>query len=354
MVSAAGALTVALAIACLAASAWGVRLSIRLAHRTGVLDVPNVRSSHAVPTPRMGGVPMAASVLFAFGCWSFLSEAGGSFPDSLPGAILFALAMSALGFWDDLSGLSPLFRFLVQLICAGAILWGSARLFPAIPIGTAALPPALGVVAGSIWVVWLLNLYNFMDGIDGLAGGEAFLAACFFALVFVHHGETGWAAANLFVASAAMGFLLHNWPPARVFMGDAGSAFLGAFFGIQSVLAALTTRVPFPVLVLPFANFILDTTATLIRRMAHGEKWYRAHRSHCYQKMTTLGMSHRTVTVLELLAVVVSCAAAWIYMDSGPVGRIAIVTVLVAAFVAAGAIVSRKEKEQESKNPAVD
>src|SRR3989304_4869717 len=93
----------------------------------------------------------------------------------------------------------------------------------------------------------------------------------FFFLLFARYGESGWAVANLFVAAASMGFLVHNWPPARVFMGDAGSAFLGGFYGMQAVLAALTTSVPFVVLILPFANFILDTTVTLVRRILQGE-----------------------------------------------------------------------------------
>ena len=99
--------------------------------------------------------------------------------------------------------------------------------------------------AMAVSMVWMLNLYNFMDGIDGLAGGEAAVAASFFFLLFAWHGESGWAVTNLFIAAASMGFLVHNWPPARVFMGDAGSAFLGAFFGMQSVVASLVTPVPF-------------------------------------------------------------------------------------------------------------
>jgi UDP-N-acetylmuramyl pentapeptide phosphotransferase/UDP-N-acetylglucosamine-1-phosphate transferase len=164
------------------------------------------------------------------------------------------------------------------------------------------------ISASTVWIVWMLNLYNFMDGIDGLAGGEAALVSAFFFLLFARHGESGWAVANLLIAAAAAGFLVFNWPPAQVFMCDAGSAFLGAFYGMQSVVASFTTPIPFVVLILPFANFILDTTVTLLRRAWRGEKWYAPHRSHYYQRITGLGMSHRKVTVIELLAV--SCAAA--------------------------------------------
>jgi len=182
----------------------------------------------------------------------------------------------------------------------------------------------------------MLNLYNFMDGIDGLAGGEAAVASFFFFLVFAWYGQPGWAVANLVVAAASVGFLVHNWPPARIFMGDAGSAFLGAFYGMQSVTVALSTGVPFVVLVLPFVNFILDTTFTLFRRMAGGEKWYQAHRSHFYQRMTGLGMSHRKVTSIELLVVAVSCAAAAACIPVGPAARIAIVIAVATGIACIG------------------
>jgi UDP-N-acetylmuramyl pentapeptide phosphotransferase/UDP-N-acetylglucosamine-1-phosphate transferase len=188
----------------------------------------------------------------------------------------------------------------------------------------------------------MLNLYNFMAGIDGLAGGEAVVASLFFFLLFERYGESGWAVANFFIAAASMGFLIHNWPPARVFMGDTGSAFLGAFFGMQSIIAAITTPIPFPVLVLPFSNFILDTSSTLLRRVWGGEKWYLAHRSHYYQRMTNLGMSHRKVTVLELIAVAASCIAAAGYLRVGFIGRIVLIAVVLGNFIGFGSWVNKK------------
>jgi Fuc2NAc and GlcNAc transferase len=264
----------------------------------------------------MGGVPMAAAALLSFAAWAMLAASGALSAKTLTHTMIFALVMTILGFWDDLRSLSPLFRFLVQFVSAVLVFWRVSFLFPESLPGGLALPAAAWILGSSFWVVWMLNLYNFMDGIDGLAGGEAAVAGSFFFLVFAFQGETGWAAANLLVAAASIGFLVFNWPPARVFMGDAGSAFLGAFFGLQSVMAALTTPVPFPVLVIPFANFILDTTVTLIRRIWRGEKWYRPHRSHFYQRMTDLGMSHAKVTGCELISVFLSCMAASVYLDS--------------------------------------
>jgi Fuc2NAc and GlcNAc transferase len=344
VVQAFGPITLGLTAVSLAASTAGVWVSIRLARRMGMLDFPNERSSHTVPTPRMGGVPMVAAALLAFGCWAFIAT-GEVFPmKGLPSSTLFAFAMSVLGFWDDLSRLSPLTRFLFQLITAILFLWAWTGLFPTVPLWGVTLPQFLWLLTGAIWIVWMVNLYNFMDGIDGLAGGEAAVASSFFFLIFARYGESGWAVANLFVAAASMGFLVYNWPPARVFMGDAGSAFLGAFFGIQSVIAAITTPIPFPVLVLPFSNFILDTTFTLFRRMWRGEKWYLAHRSHFYQRMTNMGMSHKKVTLFELLSVIGACIAAEGYFAFGSMGRAAVVVGVLACAAVCGLWVTDKER----------
>lgn len=342
-------MTLGLAAVSLAVSACGVWFSIRLAHRFGVVDVPNERSSHNTPTARMGGVPMVAATVLAFGCWAFLAAGDVLSINGLPSVFLYALVMSVLGFWDDLSRLSPFFRFLVQFAGATLLLWASAGILPVISVGDIVLPVLILIPVGAFWTVWMLNLYNFMDGIDGIAGGEAAVASCFFFLIFAYYGETGWAVTNLFVATASIGFLIHNWPPARVFMGDAGSAFLGAFFGMQSVVAALLTPVPFLVLVLPFSNFIFDTTATLIRRIFRGERWYQAHRSHFYQRMTSLGMSHSKVTRVELISVVLSCVAATRYLQSSFPGRIATVAAVMTGFIAGGIWISRKERELESR-----
>jgi Fuc2NAc and GlcNAc transferase len=346
MVPALAPLTLGLAAASLAASAAGGAIAIRLAHRFGAVDVPNERSSHSVPTPRIGGVPMVAAAALAMACWGY--AAAGAIPPGkgLAPALLFALSMACLGFWDDLSGLSPRFRLPIQLSCAGAALWSAGSLFPGIVEGRANSLVLLGSVPAVLWIVWMVNLYNFMDGIDGLAGGQAVVSSSFFFLLFAWHGAPGWAAANIFVAAASAGFLFHNWPPARVFMGDTGSAFLGAFYGIQSVVASAATPVAFPVLVIPFAGFILDTSSTLLRRICRGERWTRAHRSHFYQRLTSVGLSHRRVTLMELAGAAVSCAGAAWFQFSGNAGRSMILAGLLAAYIAGEAWLSRAERRQ--------
>jgi Fuc2NAc and GlcNAc transferase len=349
MVQAFDSLTWGLAAVSLALSAAGVRLSIRIARRAGVMDIPNERSSHTLPTPRMGGVPMVVAAVSTF-CWWALSASGGNFPaGGIYGVMIFALGMSVLGFWDDLSSLSPFFRFVVQLSGAALILWTATGFLPISLRKTWMFPWWAWYPACAVWVVWMLNLYNFMDGIDGLAGGEAAVAALFFFLVFLRCGEPGWATANLCVAAASAGFLIFNWPPASVFMGDAGSAFLGSFFGMQSILAPMTTPAPFLVLVLPFANFILDATVTLAGRMWRREKWYEPHRRHFYQRMTGLGMSHAGVTAKELAAVLLSCAAAAIYLEyNNFFVRLASVYVVMAGLAMAGIRIRGMERERQA------
>jgi len=327
----------------LAASAAGVGVASRVARRIGVMDVPNERSSHSIPTPRMGGVPMVAAAALVFGGWIFLVAGRVNVRTGLPCAFLFALAMSVLGFIDDVRDLSPLVRFLFQAASATFALWTLVPPIPALSPGGWEIPKVAWIPVAVLFAVWMLNLYNFMDGIDGLAGGEAALASSFFFFVFAWYGEPGWAVANLIVAASSMGFLVHNWPPARIFMGDAGSAFLGGFYGMQSVVAALSTAVPFLVLVLPFANFILDTTFTLIRRMLAGEKWYQAHRSHFYQRMVGIGMSHGKVTSIELLVAAVSCAAAAGCIGADVRTRVALVAVVIVVISGAGCWVVRKD-----------
>ncbi len=339
----AGVLTFTLALLAFAVSAAGVRWSISVARRWNILDVPTERSSHSIPTPRIGGVPMVASAILCFA--AFVFAAGGVLPaKEVVGTVLFAFGISVLGFLDDLFDLSPLVRIVIQSALCVCCLW-VFRPLSSLPSDRGGEWIALSAAgAASVWCIWMVNLYNFMDGIDGLAGAEAAAASSFFFLLFAWEGEPAWAAANLMIAASASGFLVYNRPPARVFLGDSGSAFLGAFYGMQSVLAPVATGIPFIVLVLPFSNFILDTTFTLLRRMAAGEKWYRPHRSHVYQRMTSLGMSHRDVDRVEISAVAVSCLAAAAGMRVGVSMRCVLLAIVFIGLAAAGWYFLRKEE----------
>jgi len=288
---------------------------------------------------------MAAAALLGYWAWSSVTVGAHFFPIGVGIALSFAATMWILGFADDLYDLSALLRIVLQsTVCIFAIGFSFSLLPPTSWLGSGLSILSLAV-AGSIWCVWFLNLYNFMDGIDGLAGGEAAIASLFFFVLFAAEGKPEWAVANLLISASVLGFLAHNWPPARVFMGDAGSSFLGAFYGMQSLVAPAVTGIPFIVFVLPFANFVADTTFTLLRRIWLGEKWYLAHRSHIYQRMTDLGMSHRKVAILELIVAALSCAAAALCVRAGIFGRVVVAALLFAGLGAAGLSVIRKEND---------
>jgi len=333
----------ALAAFSLAASVLGVRLSIAAARRWGILDIPNGRSSHALPTPRLGGVPMVASSALSYAGWLLLAPGEIGPLHGITGAALFAIGIHILGTFDDIYDLSPLFQIVVQFALCLSCFWFFRPVLQGFPVLDGGWMRLVLIGAASVWCVWMLNLYNFMDGIDGLAGGQAVAASLFFFILFAREGKAEWAVANLVISASALGFLGFNWPPAKIFMGNSGSTFLGAFYGMQSLYAPAATGVPFIVLVLPFSSFIMDTTFTLLRRMLRGEKWYQAHRTHIYQRMTNLGMSHRKITTMELAAAGVSCLAAALCMRVGPFARWIIPAVVLGGLACLGTYYFRKE-----------
>lgn len=260
-----------------------------------LIDIPNERSSHSVPTPRGGGVAIVLSFL------AMLSVLNGF--DLLPKEALLALsgaggAVAVTGFLDDHGHIAARWRLLVHFGAAAWGLYGLGGLPPLAAFGYALDLGWLGDVCAAVYIVWLLNLYNFMDGIDGLAGVEAVTVCCGGAVMawLVAPDSTIWMPPAV-LASAALGFLCWNFPPARIFMGDAGSGFLGIVLALLSVQAAgVAPRLLWVWLIL-LGVFIVDATVTLCRRILRGEKFYEAHRSHAYQYASrTLG-SHRIVTL---------------------------------------------------------
>lgn len=239
------------------------------------MDHPNARSLHESPTPRVGGVGIMAGLIAATVTISDVSV----LPFALP-----ALALAALSLADDMRGLSVKLRFLVHFVAAAGCLI-------ALGIHGWVLVPAV------LAVVWMTNLYNFMDGADGLAGGMATIGFSALALAAWLGGAPELFAFAASVAVAALAFLHFNFPPARVFMGDAGSiplGFLAAVLGAVGVVDGVWSW-GFPLVV--FSPFIVDASVTLARRALRGEKVWQAHRSHYYQRVVLLGASHRELAV---------------------------------------------------------
>ncbi len=276
------------------------------------LDQPNARSLHDRPVPRTGGIAvlLGAATALALGAAELW----------LPLAI--ALGLAAFSFLDDLRGMPTAARLLAHFAAAGGIAW--YLLSPMHPAEIAALILA---------VVWITNLYNFMDGADGIAGGMALIGFGAYAAAAWAAGQGALAAAGIAVAAASGAFLLHNLHPAKLFLGDVGSiplGFLAAALGLQGWRDD-AWPLWFPLLV--FGPFIGDATLTLIRRLARRERVWQAHRDHYYQRMVRMGLGHRRTAWIGYGAML-ACAAAALHGRAEPAAGQA------AAFAAASALLA--------------
>jgi len=257
-----------------------------------ILDRPNARSLHHAPTPRVGGLAVMVGILCG---WIFLGH------EHLVLIYVTTLVLAAISFIDDLKSLPVWQRLLVHLAAAiaGVLVVASGQALPVL-------------IASILAIVWMTNLFNFMDGSDGLAGGMALFGFAVFSLQATAMGDAAFASLNAVIAAAALGFLLFNFHPARVFMGDAGSIPLGFLAGLIGFIGWINGVWPawFPVLV--FSPFIVDATLTLLKRLVRGERIWLAHREHYYQRLILLGHGHCKTAWLEYgLMFAVGMSALW-------------------------------------------
>jgi UDP-GlcNAc:undecaprenyl-phosphate GlcNAc-1-phosphate transferase len=277
----------------------GVILRFSLERR--LLDIPNFRSSHSVPKPRLGGV--AITVSFYVACATLLVAGFRPFesPSVLAGALGGGAIIALSGLLDDLRGLDARLKLFVQLGAAGIAAASGVVLrdFSVPLIGTLHLGP-LAVPATLLWIVAIVNLYNFVDGIDGLAAGIGLIASGFLYFIMGMAGVPALQSLYAVLAGSSFGFLRFNFPPARIFMGDMGSTFIGYTFAVLSVVAQ-GAGVPAFLTVLLLAGVVGDAVLTLVRRALRKERLFSPHRTHYYQRLTTLGLSHKQVTLLEYL-----------------------------------------------------
>lgn len=288
-------------------AAWLLTGALRryaLASRS-LLDIPNDRSSHVVATPRGGGVAFVLSFLGGVLALFWLDLLQASAAIALAGA---GAAAAVIGFLDDHGHVAVRWRLLIHFGSAAWLLaWFGGLPAGVLTDGTAAWS-AVAAVVGAFALVWLLNLYNFMDGIDGLAASEAICVAGGGAVLYVLTGHDGAAAAPLLLAAAVAGFLLWNFPPARIFMGDAGSSFLGIILGGMALQAAWQSPSLFWAWVILLGVFVVDASWTLLRRLVRGERVYMAHRMHAYQHATRRFGGHKPV-----LLTVIALNVCWLF-----------------------------------------
>jgi len=250
-----------------------------------IVDSPNARSLHESPTPRTGGIAILSGIALA---WGYMAMSG-LWPSEMNWIVVAAIIVAAISLLDDFVDLPPLPKFATHGLAAAVLVAGGLIL----PWGVA------GIVITWLAVVWMLNLYNFMDGMDGFAGGMTVAGFGFLGLAGWMAGSETYALYCWIVSASALGFLCFNFPPARIFMGDAGSATLGllaagfSLWGIHDGLFSLWL----PLLV--FSPFIVDATITLIRRGLRGEKVWQAHRTHYYQRLVQAGWGHKKTVLTE-------------------------------------------------------
>jgi Fuc2NAc and GlcNAc transferase len=259
-----------------------------------IIDIPNARSSHVLPTPRGGGVAIVVSFLLSL----ILAACMGAVAWPITWALLGAgVGIAVLGFLDDHGHIVARWRLLGHFIGAIWALFWIGGLPPLTFFGFALDLGWIGHALAAVYLVWLLNLYNFMDGIDGIASVEAICVCLGAALLYWLAGNGMFAILPLLLAFAVAGFLYWNLPTARIFMGDAGSGFLGITVGILSLQAAwIAPQLLWSWLIL-LGVFIVDATWTLLRRLLRGDKVYEAHRSHAYQFASRQFKKHLPVTL---------------------------------------------------------
>ncbi len=313
---------------------WGAIFPLRQQlERWEMVDRPNARSSHITPTPRGGGLAIVAAVLCGLVLWTWKSD---QFPFGVVGAFtIFGGGVAALGWIDDRRPLSARIRLIFQLAAAIAAI-GVFGYVESIwlPFVGAVHIGRLGIGLTLLWIVGLTNAYNFMDGIDGLAAGQAVIAGVCWLLVAWGHPRAPSGAVGLLVAAASLGFLIHNWPPARLFMGDVASGFLGFTFAVLTLPGMAGDAYSDRLLIggaLFVGLFVGDSSITFARRLRNGERVFDAHRSHLYQRLTPSKAMHRPVTMLYLVLAVLSAGCGFAFLrGTDTVAAISLIVALAA------------------------
>ena len=278
-------------------TAVGVELIRRWAVTRRVLDVPNPRSSHTRPVPRGGGIAIDVVVILGLIGVTLLVRAWRV--SELIVLIGASVLIAVVSWVDDMRSLPSVLRL-------------SAHLFAAAVVVLAFVPPSSIQIAGPIafnsiaasivltviWITGLTNAYNFMDGIDGISGAHGVVAGVIWLLVGKATGEPALFWVGLLTSAASLGFLFFNWPPAKIFMGDVGSAFLGFTFAFAALLFARRQGALSFLMIVPVWPFVFDTAFTFLRRLRRGERVFEAHRSHLYQRLVIAGWSHAAVSAL--------------------------------------------------------
>ncbi|MDB6097202.1 MAG: glycosyl transferase family 4 [Francisellaceae bacterium] len=282
-----------------------------IAQKLSLIDKPNQRSSHTVNTPRGAGIIFSMLwMIITIGLCKYGALSQKVLSQLIPGTFL----MTLLGFRDDFKPLSTRFRFFVQILTAfGFCLSISSPFdfnlgFHHLSFGLLSLPLAV------VGMVWSTNLYNFMDGLDGIAASEAVFIFGTASIIFCYNQQWSLGIVLAVLPILILGFLVWNWPQAKMFMGDSGSYFLGFLVGVFIILGYINFKLPLSVWMILYGAFWFDATITLIRRMINKQDWHSPHRLHAFQRINQLGWSHQKVLLsMIVLNGILSSLTLWGY-----------------------------------------
>jgi len=301
----------------LVAGVFTCRWALSLVRRIDLVDVPNERSSHKRPTPRGGGLGILLVLFLGAAASACILGTGGLDPLAVAALAFAVIVLAILGFSDDRTDVRPAVKALVQIpaallvvLAVGAIDEVALPGLGSVPLGFLAVPLSI------FWLVGFSNAYNFMDGIDGIAGLHAGIAAMFLGAAAAMAGGDGVAWLAVPLSGACVAFLSVNWPPAQVFMGDVGSLPVGFLLAALGVLGA-RAGVPFVTSFLILGPFLYDTMFTIVRRVLGRENLAEAHRSHLYQRLVILGLSQRRVTLLYGAWTLLTGSLGLLYLSGG-------------------------------------
>ena len=259
------------------------------------------------------------------------------------------MAVAIISFLDDRATVHPFLRLIIHVI-VGSVLVYAGLLIPSLelPFFSWNWSEPIAVIISILFIVWMINLYNFMDGMDGFAAGMAVSGFGFIALLGWLSGDSRFAQVNLIIAAASLGFLIFNYPPARIFMGDVGSSTLGFMAAALSLWGVRTGLYPFWAAVLIFSPFIADATVTLIRRILKGEKFWKPHKTHYYQRLVQAGWGHHKTLVAEYGIMLACGISALVSVDASATVQVVVLSVWVIFYILFFAWITRFASKQHS------
>lgn len=317
-----------------------------------ILDTPGSRSSHAVPTARTGGIAILLGI-FA----GLIYTTGLGYPEEMSTyfevACLAALAVAGISFVDDLYTIPSLPRLGIHFLMAGVLIWwGRMQLTELeLPFVSFELPFGVGLVFSILFVTGFINFFNFMDGINGIAAFQGIAGGAALAALLLMGGTRNTVLISTALAGACLGFLPHNFPKARMFMGDIGSTAIGFALAMLTLIGSERTELPWIAFVLCLGVFIYDATFTLFKRMLQGEKFWKPHRQHHYQLLIRCGWSHTRVSLIQFALMLVCVASAIGYAHGSDLGQLCILIGLLSMFIVYSVLVHRYFKTHRLDAP---